>query len=189
MTTLVEEEIGTEEGVQISFGHMPAGSRAYQLNRDAVGFVNHEAATVEPEALAAFFELIYCADPDYIETPAPQALETPIMNWEEVGLALAESQAMLRTMQDYLAAVLSEHGVENPESVRLFEDGNGVFRLIGVYDNQEELEALVNAPEHRELHELYRAVTAGMSLAGSLIGSGALPEEVRRNAMAGSPAA
>ncbi|MDR1611278.1 MAG: hypothetical protein LBT97_00680 [Planctomycetota bacterium] len=189
MTTLVEEPIRAEEEVQVGFGFSPPGAGARQLNRDVVGIVNREAAAVETEALAAFLELLHGADPDYIDAPTPQAPEAPVMNWDEVGSVLAESQDMLLTMQDFLAAVLSGYGIENPENVRIFEDVSGVFRLIGEYENREMLEAALNNPENRQLHELYRAVSAGMSLAGSLIGGGSLPEEVRKRAYAGSPAA
>ncbi|MDR0362869.1 MAG: hypothetical protein LBJ46_09345 [Planctomycetota bacterium] len=189
MTTLVEEEVIAQEGVQIVFGSAIATSRAYLLNRDAVGFANHEAASVETEALAAFLDPIYGADPDYIETPAPNLAENPVMNWDEVGATLAESQAMLRTMQEFIIVILSEHGIENPECVRIYEDEAGGLRMVGDHERRDDIEAILNAPENRQLKELYRAVTAGMSLAGSLIGSGALPKEVRKNVLSGAPAA
>jgi hypothetical protein len=102
----------------------------------------------------------------------------PLMNWDEVGEALAQSQAMLRAMQDLLSLTLEEMGVADHAEIRVCEDAEGQLRLVSDHPRRDEIESAINAPVNRQLQELYRAAANGMSLAGSLVGNGALPSEV-----------
>lgn len=141
---------------------------------------NIDASRVDPETLAAFLELVFAVDDEYIDTGFSDvpAITEPLLNWNEMGDALAESQALLKTMQDLLSLTLEEMGVEDHAAIRIFEDMQGNLRLLVPHDRQEEIEEKLNSPENNQLHELYRAVASGMNLAGNLIGQGALPQEV-----------
>lgn len=143
---------------------------------------NIDASRVDPETLAAFIELVFAVDDEYIDTGLADvpAITEPLLNWNEMGDALAESQALLKTMQDLLSLTLEEMGVEDHEYVRITEDMQGNLRLLVPHERQEEIENVLNSPEHNQLHELYRAVQSGMHLAGNLIGQGAVPQEVLR---------
>jgi hypothetical protein len=141
---------------------------------------NIDASRVDPETLAAFIELVFAVDDEYIDTGIADvpAITEPLLNWNEMGDALAESQALLKTMQDLLSLTLEEMGVEDHSAIRIYEDMEGKLRLLVPHDRQEEIEEKLNSPENKQLHELHRAVASGMHLAGNLIGQGALPQEV-----------
>ena len=150
---------------------------AWIANHSLVLTANREASEVDAESLQAFLELLYAADPEYIDAPAAPE-PAPLMNWAEVGDALAEAQAMLRTMQNLLSLTLEEMGIPDHDEIRVGEGSDGALRLISDHPRRDEIEAVINSPAHRQLQELFRAAANGMSLAGSLIGNGALPPEV-----------
>lgn len=179
MTTMIEEPvvlIVEDLAAEGAAGLDWEDARA--ANHGEVLTANREAAVVDPETLAAFLELIYDVDEEYIDTGFSAAPSEPLMNWDEVGTALAESQAMLMAMQDLLSVILEEIGVEDHASIRIYEDPEGKLRLVSPHERREEIEETLNSPVNRQLQELYRSVANGMSLAGSLVGNGALPEEV-----------
>ena len=151
---------------------------AWIANHSLVLNANREASEVDAESLQAFLELLYAADTEYIDAGAVAAEPAPLMNWTEVGDALAEAQAMLCTMQNLLSLTLEEMGVPDHDEIRVGEDAEGALRLISDHPRREEIEAAINSPANLQLQQLYRAATNGMSLAGSLIGNGALSREV-----------
>ncbi len=182
MTTSIDEAVVLYvENIEQDFYSDPENRKMRYQNHKEVLAANVQASEVELESLYEFFNLIYDVDPDYIDAaahvPAPTPSE-PLMNWQEVGQALAESQRMLQTMQNLLSLTLSELGVEDHASVRIYEDQDNKLRLVSDHPRHEEIETVLNSPKQRQLQELYRSATNGMSLAGCLIGNGALPEEV-----------
>lgn len=190
MAALMEELALVEEGVVVD-GEPPVPD-APELRRAVleVKNANREAATVESESFQAFLELVSGADADYIDAPSPSPrLPDPLLDWDEVCLALTEAQELLAATQRLLSEILAAAGVEDHDCVRIYEDRDGRLRLVADHPRQDEIESLVNSPRHRQLKELYRAAAAGMSLAGSLVGMGALPDEVRRRVDGGGSAA
>lgn len=183
MTTSLEEPIVLVVE-DIAYGSLPEELEAKRWNKREVLLVNREASAVDAEALEAFLELLYAADADYIsvEPPAP-AMPAPLLNWDEVGQVLAESQAMLQSMQQLLSLTLAEMGVEDHAGIRVYEDESAKLRLVVDHPRREEIETVLNSPENRQLQDLYRAAVNGMGLAGSLVGNGAVPTEVLSSAI------
>ena len=178
MTTLIEEPILLTAPEYEPLDEVN-DETAWIANHSLVLTANREASEVDAESLQAFLELLYAADTEYID--AGQAVPpepAPLMNWAEIGDALAEAQAMLRTMQNLLSLTLEEMGIPDHDEIRVGEGSDGALRLISDHPRRDEIEATINSPAHRQLQELFRAAANGMSLAGSLIGNGALPPEV-----------
>ncbi len=194
MTTLLEETTVQEKALEAgqyltlisvqdeAYISTPDYQDAKITNYCDVLTSNIDASRVDPETLAAFLELVYAVDDEYIDTGLAEvpAITEPLLNWNEMGDALAESQALLKTMQELLSLTLEDMGVEDHAEIRIYEDIQGKLRLLVPHDRLEEIEEKLNSPENKQLHELYRAVQSGMHLAGNLVGQGALPEEVLR---------
>lgn len=183
MTTILEEPIVlvVEDAV---LANEPGHIEAKKHNHNATLIVNREASVVDAESLAAFLDLLYAADEDYIDAgPPPASWSQPLLNWDEVGEALAESQQMLLNMQGLLSLTLAEMGVAEHNDIRVLEDTEGKLRLVVDHPRREEIEEELNSPKNRQLQELHRAAMNGMSLAGSLVGNGALPVEVLQAVM------
>ncbi len=194
MTTLLEETTVQEKALEAgqyltlisvedeAYISTPDYQDAKITNYCDVLTSNIDASRVDPETLAAFLELVYAVDDEYIDTGLAEvpAITEPLLYWNEMGGALAESQALLKTMQELLSLTLEDMGVEDHAEIRIYEDIHGQLRLLVPHDRLEEIEEKLNSPENKQLHELYRAVQSGMHLAGNLVGQGALPEEVLR---------
>ncbi|MCC8190350.1 MAG: hypothetical protein LIP77_06890 [Planctomycetes bacterium] len=140
---------------------------------------NHLAMGVDTDALDAFLELLQAADDDYLDTgnyrPAPAE---PLLDWDEIRQALDESQRILIGVQNLLSDILAGMGVEDHQFLRVYADPRGDLRLVSDHPRRTEIEAVLNGPDHHELRSLYQASTAGMSLAGSLVGTLPPPETV-----------
>ena len=151
----------------------------WERNRADIMAANREASEVDHEALAAFLDLLAAADTDYIDAEAyvPEP-EAPALDWDAVSQALGESQAILIGVQRLLSETLAGMGVADHQSVRVYADTAGCLRLVADHPRRAEIESALNSPENRELRDLYQAATSGMSLAGSLVGNFAVPEEV-----------
>ncbi len=144
---------------------------------------NIEAMKVDVDALNAFLELLSACDAEYIETGAdaadyPVGPSRPMLDWDSVSAALDESQRILIGVQQLLSATLAEMGVEDHDSIRVYADGEGFLRLLVDHPFQTEIEAALNSPECAELRRLYQAATNGMSMAGGLVGTFSVPDEV-----------
>lgn len=180
MSAIIEEPL-TLEVVFVEAVDNPqvTSPEAWERNRREVLASNQEALTVESESLAAFMDLLYAADPQYIETEeymAPPA--APAVDWDAVSDALSESQQILIGMQNLLAATFAAMGLEDYQYIRVYADQQGLLRLVADHPRREEIEATLNSPANTDLRTLYHSAMAGMSLAGSLVGSMSLPEEV-----------
>lgn len=153
--------------------------QAWERNHAAIMAANRDASVVDGEDLAAFLDLLAAADTDYIDADAyiPEP-ETPALDWDAVSQALSESQAILIGVQKLLSETLAAMGVEDHMAIRVFADTGGWLRLVSDHPRRAEIESILNSPENRELRDLYKAATSGMSLAGSLVGNLAVPEEV-----------
>lgn len=140
---------------------------------------NLQAMAVNGEDFAAFLELLGQADTEYLDAqeyvpPAP----APMLDWEAVSLALTESQKILIGVQNLLSETLAAMGVEDHQFIRVYADTEGWLRLVTDHPRRAEIEDALNSPENVDLRNLYQAATAGMSLAGSLVGTMAAPVEV-----------
>ncbi len=164
-----------------------ADSEAYLESEAEVLTHNIEAMKVDVEALNAFLELLAGCDDEYIDTQADAAEYLPdsrrqMLDWDSVSAALDESQRILVGVQQLLAATLAGMGVEDAESIRVYNDEAGFLHLLVDHPYQAEIEAILNSPEHAELRQLYQAATSGMSMAGGLVGHFAVPDEVIEHA-------
>lgn len=140
---------------------------------------NLQAMAVESEDFAAFLDLLAQADAEYLDTQEYVAPEpVPMLDWEAVSQALNESQKILIGVQTLLSETLAAMGVEDHEFIRVYADTQGDLRLVSDHRRRAEIESVLNSPANFELRNLYHAATAGMSLAGSLVGTMAVPEEV-----------
>lgn len=140
---------------------------------------NLQAMAVDSEDFAAFLDLLAQADAEYMSTQeyvAPEA--APMLDWDAVTQALNESQKILVGVQNLLSETLAAMGVEDHEYIRVYADTQGDLRLVSDHPRRAEIEAILNSPDNVELRNLYHAATAGMSLAGSLVGTMAVPDEV-----------
>ena len=153
---------------------------AYFDNENQVMHHNMEAMRVETEHLDAFLELVYATDPEYMDTQQymPQPEPENMLDWETVSAALGESQKIMIAMQELLSETLAEMGVEGHDSIRVYSDTDGAMRLLVDHPRREEIETVLNSRENRHLRDLYASATAGMSIAGSLVGNMSVPEEV-----------
>lgn len=162
---------------------------AYLDNEHQVLNQNIDAMKVRPEDLDAFLELVYAADQEYMDVeeyvPEPQNL----VDWDSVSTALMESQKILVMTQELLSETLADMGIEDHSSIRVYSDSEGALRLIVDHPRQAEIEAMLNSPEQRHLRDMYTSATAGMSIAGSLVGNISVPEEVLEMAKAKRAAA
>ena len=147
---------------------------------------NWEAATIIPEDLFAFFELIYGADTEYLdaETYLSSGVDAsePCLDWDIVCQALSESQGILVAFQNLLTGVLDALGVEDARFLRVLADSAGNLRLVSDHPRREEIETVLNNQENSRLRELHAAALAGMSLAGGLVGGASVPPEVLERA-------
>ncbi len=177
MSSLVEEPVATV--VCPDPATSAVDERAYMAALHEVLVANHDALRTSEEDLDAFLEILMAADAEYIETPA-YAVPQPLMplDWESVSMALSESQNILIGVQQLLAETLSAMGVEDSEYVRIYAEENGALRLTSDHPRRAEIEAVLNSSANAELRNLYKSAVAGMSLAGGLVGTMALPPEV-----------
>lgn len=160
---------------------------AYLNAEQAVASLNVDSAQPEPVALDAFIELLFLADQQYIEVPHYEERESevvaePILDWEAVALALEESQRILVMVQELLSATLADMGIVDHESIRVYTDEYGWLRVVGEHDRKVQIESTLNSAENNQLREYYMSATAGMSMAGSLVGTMAVPPEVLEQA-------
>lgn len=156
-----------------------ADAEALARNEAEILRQNMQAMTVDTEAMSAFLDLLSGADTEYLaaEEYVPEP-ETPELDWDAVSAALGESQKILIGVQSLLSETLAAMGVEDHAYIRVFQDIHGDLRLVAAHPRQAEIEAALNSPENAVLRELYEAATAGMSLAGSLVGTMSVPTEV-----------
>lgn len=177
MSAAVEEVLALE--VIFVEADRDADTEARERNHEEVMTVNRQASEVDHDDLMAFLELVYAVDPDYIEAqeyvPEPPA---PMVDWESVSAALAESQEILIKVQQYLSEILAGMEVEDHDAIRIYADTNNQLRLVLDHPRREEIERELNGPKHMELRSLYITATSGMSLAGSLVGSLSVPDGV-----------
>lgn len=157
--------------------------QAYKYNEAEVWSQNMDAMRVDMDSLYAFLDLLYACDEEYIEqaqeyAPVDSDGENPLVDWATVSSALGASQNVLIGVQQLLTETLGGMGIENYEEIRVFSDINGMMRLVSSHDRQEEIEKMLNSDENRPLRELYNAATSGMGVAGGLIGTVSLPQEV-----------
>ncbi len=142
---------------------------------------NQAAMLVAEETTQAFLELVYAADPEYLDAAEYvdlQAEPQKLVDWNSIDAALGESQKILQGVQTLLSSILEEMGVEDYQYLRVYADHEGLMRLVGGHDRAEEIEAVLNSPEHFVFREMYAAANAGMGMAGSLVGRVAVPQEV-----------
>lgn len=159
---------------------------AYLGNEHLVHNENIDAGQVTQEDLQAFLELVYAADPEYMDTqayvPAPEPQN--LVDWGDVTEALMASQRTMTAMQELLSESLREMGVEDHSSIRVYSDPEGALRLVVDHPRQREIESMLNAPEQSYIRDMYISATAGMTIAGSLVGTMSVPEEVLEMAKA-----
>lgn len=177
MTAALDEKLGAD--VLFTETADSVDSDAMDRNHNAVVAANQEAAAVDAEALAAFFDLLSAADCEYIDTqdyaPAPSE---PALDWDAVASALNESQRILVCVQNLLSETLAAMGVEGHQYIRVYSDLDGSLRLVSEHPRRAEIEAVLNSPENQELRNLHQAAMTGMSLAGGLVGTFAVPDAV-----------
>jgi hypothetical protein len=140
---------------------------------------NRLAMSVESEDFKAFLDLLSGADAEYLdarEYVAPPA--DPMLDWDAVNKALNESQQILIGVQNLLSETLAAMGVEDHQYIRVYADTQGDLRLVSEHPRREEIESALNSPANYELRNLYHAAMAGMSLAGGLVGTMSVPDEV-----------
>lgn len=140
---------------------------------------NMQAMAVRSEDFAAFLDMLSGADAEYLDAQeyVPQP-EVPMLDWDAVNRALNESQQILIGVQNLLSETLAAMGVEDHQYIRVYADTRGDLRLVSAHPRQAEIESALNGPENCDLRNLYHAATAGMSLAGGLVGTMSVPDEV-----------
>ncbi len=155
--------------------------QGFITNEAEVWSHNLDAMKVETAVLEAFLDLLAAADAEYMDTSEYIIDESDIgavVDWTSVESALGESQQTLIGLQNLLSNILEEMGVEDYQYLRVYSDADGAMRLVGDHPRQEEIELVLNSPEHEEFRVLYQAATNGMSMAGSLVGRVSVPAEV-----------
>lgn len=162
---------------------------AYLDNEHQVLNQNIDAMQVRPEDLDAFLELVYAADQEYMDVEEYVAEPQNLVDWDSVSTALMESQKILVMTQELLSETLADMGIGDHASIRVYSDAEGALRLVVSHPRQAEIEAMLNSPEQRHLRDMYTSATAGMSIAGSLVGNISVPEEVLEMAKAKRAAA
>ncbi|MCD8140995.1 MAG: hypothetical protein LUE17_14690 [Planctomycetaceae bacterium] len=166
-------------------------TQAYLRAEAEVWSQNLDAMRVDPLSLYSFMELLSTCDTEYIETveehasavaPSVYAEEerepTALVDWGTVDAALGESQKILQGVQQLLTETLADMGIEKYEEIRVFSDAKGKMRLVSDHDRREEIEAALNSEANRPIRELYDAAMSGMNVAGGLVGSLSIPEDV-----------
>lgn len=152
---------------------------AYLDAEQAIASLNIDSSQPDPESLDAFIELLYMADQEYMEVPEYAPAEPqPLMDWDAVALALEESQRILVLVQEMLSSTLADMGIEDHDAIRVYADEYGWLRLVADHPRRDEIESALNSAENNQLREYYMSATAGMSMAGSLVGTMAVPQEV-----------
>ncbi len=171
-------------GVEVLFGASAVADdvdavASYLDNEHRVLHENMGAMRVSPEDLDAFLELVYAADAQYmdVEDYLPEPPQT-LVDWDDVSRALLESQKIMVKTQELLSETLAEMGIPDHSDIRVYSDAEGALRLVVSHPRQAEIEAALNSPRHRPLRDMYISATAGMSVAGSLVGSVSVPGEV-----------
>lgn len=172
-----------EEPMLVDVAFADAGtavdSEAMARAEQAVLDQNLQAMAVDSGDFAAFLDLLAQADPEYMGAQEyAQPEPAPMLDWDAVTQALNESQKILVGVQNLLSETLAAMGVEDHEFIRVYADTHGDLRLLSDHSRRAEIEGVLNSPENFELRNLYHAATAGMSLAGSLVGTMAVPDEV-----------
>lgn len=160
------------------------GIATYLDNEHQVLSENIDAMRVSPEDLDAFLELVYAADAQYMDVeeyvPEPQNL----VDWDDVSRALLESQRIMIKTQELLSETLAEMGIEDHSAIRVYSDAEGALRLVVDHPRQAEIEEMLNSAEQRPLRDMYNSATAGMTVAGSLVGNISVPDAVLEMAKA-----
>ncbi len=172
-----------EEPITLEMAFPDTGERVdretWEKNCREVLSVNREATATRTEDFAAFLDLLYAADSDYIDAAgyAPEP-PTQLVDWDAVGMALSESQQILIGVQNLLAETLAAMGVEDYQYIRVYADTRGFLRLVSDHDRRDEIESVLNGPDNADLRNLYHAAVSGMSLAGGLVGNVSVPPEL-----------
>lgn len=182
--SVMEEPVLTDvvfaEDASAEVRALAADDSAYLHNEQEVWSHNLEAMRVDSAALDAFLELVHGADAEYLDAEeyvAPVELANTV-DWDSVNAALTESQQILIGVQKLLSETLENMGVEDHAYIRVYSDTAGMMRLVADHPRRPEIEAVLNSPVNSALRCLYQAATTGMSMAGSLVGKMAVPEEV-----------
>ncbi len=178
-----EEQPTFTAGTEIFFVEGAASQDADALVQNQVDIWSHNQAAmrVDEESVQAFLDMLYSADPEYLDAAEYvniQAEPQAMVDWGSVDAALGESQKILQGVQSLLSSILLEMGVEDYQYLRVYADHAGLIRLVGGHDRAEEIEAVLNSPEHHEFRSMYAAANAGMGMAGSLVGRVSVPQEV-----------
>ncbi len=151
---------------------------AYLNNEHWVHIENIDAGMVTPEALEAFLELVYISDAEYMDVQEYVPEPGNVVDWDDVSSALLASQRVMMATQELLSETLSDMGIDEHASIRVYSDPEGALRLLVDHPRQREIEAMLNSPEQRHLRDMYASASAGMAMAGSLVGGISVPEEV-----------
>ncbi|MDR1745494.1 MAG: hypothetical protein LBS30_07060 [Planctomycetota bacterium] len=151
---------------------------AYRDNERRVHTENIDAGRVTPEDLAAFLELVYAADAEYMDVQDYVPEPGNMIDWDDVSSALLASQKVMAAMQELLSQTLEDMGIEDHSSIRVYSDQEGALRLIVDHPRQEAIEEMLNSPGQRHLRDMYASAAAGMTIAGSLVGTMSVPEGV-----------
>ena len=175
--SVIDEPVMTEVAFSDTGMAVDLDARA-QAEREILG-QNMLAMEVDGESFNAFLDLLAGADAEYMNAqdyvPAPAA---PMLDWDAVSQALTESQQILIGVQNLLSETLAAMGVEDHQYIRVYADTRGALRLVSDHPRRAEIEDALNRPENIELRNMYHAAMAGMSLAGGLVGTMSVPEEV-----------
>lgn len=150
----------------------------YLDNEHRVHSENIDAGRVTQEDLEAFLELVYVADAEYMDVQDYVPEPGNVIDWDDVSEALIASQKTMMATQALLSQTLAEMGVEDHSSIRVYSDPEGALRLVVDHPRQAEIERALNSPEQQHLRDMYASATAGMTIAGSLVGNMSVPEEV-----------
>lgn len=154
---------------------------AYLDAHQAVASLNIVSVQPEPEAMESFMELLRPADPEFLDVANYDVQETapaPAVDWESVCAALEESQKTLILVQDMLTETLSGLNIPDYQFIRFQADQHGLLRVVGEHDRKFEIESVVNSAENGRLRDYFNSVSTGLSLAGGLVGSVAVPPEL-----------
>lgn len=190
MSAALCEEPPVLEIVAAESGATEPDAAGRELARVDVMAANWEAATVTAEGLAAFLELLAGADAEYLDLEDCAGSETPfpLIDWDTVSDALGESREILVRVQELLAEMLNDMGVEDARFIRVGADASGRLRLVSDHPRRAEIEMALNAPENESFRELHAAALVGLGLAGGLVGNCSLPTAMVALATeAGSP--
>lgn len=180
MSAVIETPLALEVVfVGVAETHEAVAREEWEKNRREVLIVNQQASATEVEDLAAFLDLLYAADTQYIKAEEYIApLPDPALDWDEVSKALAESQQILIGVQNLLAETLATMGVEDYRYIRVYADSGDNLHLVSEHPRREEIEAALNGTANADLRSLYHAATCGLSLAGGLVGNMSVPKDV-----------